>query len=172
MKLTFDQNTLNYYWLQTAIHLEHEESRLLMQIYGVRVGALVVITGLWILLTLTSGFLTVAMVILIGAAVGNAHHLLGRTPRWAHHSSALLLTLCGGILANVLAGLALFSINMGVGYWQVITARRLPEDVPMLVSLFIESFRAEDGLFYALAVTVTIFSARHLNPWRKCFRKA
>ena len=168
MKLTYDQSMLNYRLLHAAIHEEHEDGRLLLKIYGVRVGALVLASCLWVMLTLVSGFLSVAMVILIGAAVGNAHHLLAGVPRWAHHSSAFLLTLCGGIVANVLAGLALFSSTMGIGYWQVLIARRIPEDLPMLVNLFMESFRPEDGLFYALAVTVALFSARRRRGgWRQ-----
>lgn len=166
MKLTYDQ-FMTQRWLHTTIHEEHENSWLLMKIYGVRVGALIIAGGLWIMLTLVSGFFSVAMVILIGAAVGNAHHLLAAVPRWAHHSSALLLTLCGGIVANVLAGLALFSSNMGISYWQVLTARRISEDLPMLVNLFVDSFRPEDALFYALAVTVALVSARRRGGWRR-----
>ena len=159
---------LNQRWLHTVIHEEHEDSRFLIKIYGVRVGALIIASCLWVVLTLVSGFLSVAMVILIGAAVGNAHHLLAGVPRWAHYSSAFLLTLCGGIVANVLAGLALFSSNMGIGYGQVLIARRIPEELPMLVNLFIESFRSKDGLFYVLAVTVALFSARRRRGgWRQ-----
>jgi len=138
-----------------------------MKIYGVRMGALVIAGGLWIMLTLVSGFFNVAMVILIGAAVGNAHHLLVAVPCWAHHSSTLLLTLCGGIVANVLAGLALFSSSMGISYGQVLTARRIPEDLAMLVNLFVESFRLEDALFYTLAVTIALVSARRRGGWRR-----
>lgn len=168
MKLTYDQSMLNQRWLHAAVHKEHEGGGLLIKIYGVRVGALIIASCLWVVLTLVSGSLSVALVILIGAAVGNAHHLLAAVPRWAHYSSAFLLTLCGGIVANVLAGLALFSSNMGVGYGQVLIARRIPEDLPMLVNLFIESFRPEDALFYALAVTVALFSARRRRGgWRQ-----
>jgi hypothetical protein len=168
MKLTYDQFMLNQRWLHTAIHEEHEDGKLLIKIYGVRLGALVIASCLWVMLTLVSGFFSVAMVIVIGVAIGNAHLLLTAVPRWAHHSSALLLTLCGGLVANVLAGLALFSSKMGVSYWQVLTARRIPDDLPMLVNLFVESFRPADALFYALAVTVALFSARRRKGgWRR-----
>lgn len=171
MSRTFDRMTLNHHWLQTAIHLEPEDSRLLMQIYGVRVAALVAATCLWVVVTLVSGVLNVALVIMIGAMVGNAHHLLGKVPRWTHYGSVLLLTLCGGIVANVLAGLALFSSTMGVGYWEVLTSRRIPEDMPMLVNLFVESYRPEDSIFYVLSIAVAMLSARYLKPLRMHLEK-
>jgi hypothetical protein len=117
------------------------------------------------MITLATGFLTVAMVVLIGLAIGNAHHMLSRMPRRAHHSSALLLTLCGGVIANVLAGLALYSSKMGVGYWQVLAARRIPEELSMLAGVFAESYRPEDGIFYCMAVAAAMLFARHLMVW-------
>lgn len=172
MSRTFDRMMLNQHWLQTARHLEHEDSRLLMQIYGMRVAALVAATCLWVAVTLVSGVMSIAMVVIIGAMVGNAHHLLGNVPRWTHYGSVLLLTLLGGLVANVLAGLALFSSTMGVSYWQVLTSRRIPEDMPMLVNLFVESSRPADGIFYALAVAVAMLSLRHLKPLRMQLKKA
>ena len=172
MSRTFDRMMLNHHWLQTASHLEHEDSRLLMQIYGMRVAALVAATCLWVMVTLISGVLSVAMVLMVGAMVGNAHHLLGNVPRLAHYGSVILLTLCGGIVANVLAGLALFSSAMGVSYWEVLTSRRIPEDMPMLVNVFVESYRPEDGIFYALSVVIAMLSARHLKPLRMHLKKA
>ena len=88
-------------------------------------------------------------------------------PRRAHHSSVILVTLCGGIVANILAGLALYSNKMGVGYWQVLSSRRFPDDLPMLLETFGESFRVEDALFYGLAIAIAMLSARRLNAWRK-----
>jgi hypothetical protein len=172
MSRTFDHMMLNQHGLQTAMHLEDDDSRLLMQLYGMRVAALVAATCLWVGVTLISGVMTVAMVVLVGAMVGNAHHLLGNVPRWTHYGSVLLLTLLGGFVANVLAGLALFSSTMGVSYWQVLTSRRIPEDMPMLVNLFVESSRPADGLFYALAVAVAMLSLRHLQPLRMQLEKA
>ena len=172
MSRTFDRVMLHQHCLQTARHREHEDSRLLMQLYGMRFAALVAATCLWVVVTLVSGVMSVAMVVMIGAMVGNAHHLLGNVPRWTHYGSVLLLTLLGGLVANVLAGLALFSSTMGMSYWQVLSSRRIPEDMPMLVNVFVESFRPEDGLFYALAVVVAMLSLRHLKPLRMHFKKA
>lgn len=167
MHLTFNHMPHHHTFLRDLVYLDHEDGRMLLRIYGVRLEALAVATCLWVMLTLVSGVFTVAMVILIGAAVGNAHHLLGSMPRRAHHSSAIALTLGGGIVANVLAGLALFSSRMGVGYGEVLTSQRLPEDLPVLAKTFAESFRPEDALFYALAIGIAMLSARHLRPWRK-----
>ncbi|GEM_PF-6620460 len=164
MQLTFNHILHHHNSLHGHTHLVHEDGRMLLRIYGVRLEALVIATCLWVMLTLLSNNFNVAMVILIGAAVGNAHHLLANKPRRAHHFSAIALTLCGGIVANVLAGLALFSNRMGVTYGEVLTSRRFPEDVPVLANAFAESFRPEDGLFYALAIVVAMISARHLRP--------
>jgi len=163
MQLTTCQLFSNPQWLYDVTHLPHEDGRMLLKIYVARVVALIVATCLWIVLTLASGLFTVAMVIVIGALVGNAHHLLGSMPRRAHHSSALLLTIVGGIGANVLAGLALFSSKMGIGYWEVLASRRIPEDLQMLFDTFVASFRIEDGFFFVLAVVVTMLSARYLK---------
>jgi hypothetical protein len=138
---------------------------MLMKLYCVRVAALAAVTALWVMVTLATGFLSVAVVILIGLAIGNAHHMLSRMPRRAHYSSALLLTLCGGVVANVLAGLALYSSKMGVDYWQVLAARRTPEELSMLAGVFAESYRPEDSLFYCLAVASAALFARHLKAW-------
>lgn len=167
MQLTSGNIMINPHWWHVVTHLEREESLLLLEIYSIRVAALIATTCLWVMLTMATGTFTVVMVILIGAAVGNAHHLLPRMPCRAHHSSALLLTVCGGIVANVLAGLALFSTQMGVAYWQVLSSRRIPEDLPVLAGVFADSFRPEDALFYLLAVVVVIFSARNLKHWWK-----
>jgi len=165
MQLTFGHIMLNHRWWHPEVHLAHEEPAVLMKLYCVRVAALAAVTALWVMITLTTGFFTVALVVLIGLAIGNAHHMLSRMPSRAHHSSALLLTLCGGIVANVLAGLALYSSKMGVAYWQVLTARRIPEDLSMLGGVFAESYRPEDSLFYCLAVASAMLFARHLKVW-------
>jgi len=167
MHLTSGNIMINPHWWHFFTHLEREEGTLLLEIYGIRVAALIAVTCLWIIFTLATGIFTVVIVILVGAAVGNAHHLLRRMPCRAHHSSALLLTICGGISANALAGLALFSTQMGIEYWQVLASRRLPEDLPVLAQVFSESFRPEDALFYLLAAVVVVFSARNLKRWRK-----
>lgn len=165
MQLTFGHIMLNHRWWHPGMHLAHEEPTLLMKLYGVRVAALAAATALWVMITLATGFFTVAAVILIGLAIGNAHHMLARMPRRAHHSSALLLTLCGGVIANVLAGFALYSSKMGVGYWQVLAARRIPEELSLLAGVFVESYRPEDTLFYGLAVAACLLSALYLKEW-------
>jgi hypothetical protein len=165
MQLTFGHIMLNHHRWHPGVHLAHEEPAMLMKLYCVRVAALAAVTALWVMITLATGFLTVSMVILIGLAIGNAHHMLSRMPRRAHLSSTLLLTMCGGVVANVLAGLALYSSKMGVDYWQVLTARRIPEDLSMLAGVFAESYRPEDSLFYCLAVAASMLSARYLKVW-------
>ena len=170
MQLTFNQTLHHHHRLRDIVHLDHEDGRMLLRIYGVRLEALAIATCLWVILTLVSGIFSVVMVILIGAAVGNAHHLLGKMPRRTHNGSAILLTLCGGIVANILAGLALYSNKLGVGYWQVLSSRRFPDDLSMLAETFVGSFRVEDGLFYALAIVIAMLSARRLSPWEKGWR--
>ena len=163
MQLTLNQRGYENHWLHEVTHLEHEDGRMLLKIYGVRVLALFVATFVWVMFTLASGVFAVAMVMLIGAFVGNAHHLLSSTQKRAHQSSAFLLTVLGGIGANVLAGLALFSSKMGVSYREVLASRRIPEDLPVLLNSFVESFRPEDGLFYLLAAVVAMLSARYFG---------
>ena len=171
MQLTFPQLVHEHHWLHDLTHLQHEKGWMLLRIYSARVLALAVTTSLWVRLTLATGVFTAAMVVLIGVAVGNAHHLLGNVPRRAHHSNALLMTVLGGMAANILAGLALFSSRMGVGYWEVLASRRIPEDLPMLLDAFVESFRLEDGFFYFLAAVLSMLSARCLRFFKIQKRK-
>ena len=163
MQHTFGHTTLPHHWWHHEEHLAHEEPGLLMKIYCVRVLAFAVVSCFWVVLTLATGVLSMAMVMLIGLAVGNAHHLLAAIPRRAHLSSAILLTVCGGLLANVLAGLALYSSKVGVSYWQVLAARSIPEELPMLTGVFVDSYRLEDSLVYILAVGAAVLSARYLR---------
>jgi len=137
-----------------------EETSRLLYLYGVRALALVAGTCLWVAMTLSTGIFSVAMVIPIGVAIGVAHLALTRALRRPHLPSALAVTLLGGLLANVLAGLALFSNHYGVSYWQVLTARQFPDDLSMLCALFFESFRFQDAAFYLMSMVAVFFLAQ------------
>jgi hypothetical protein len=122
--------------------------------------ATVLIAGIWVFFTWLTGVFTVAFVILLGAAIGSVHLLRPKGVQRFNLPSALMLTLFGGIVSNVLAGLALFSSKMGVSYWQVLSAQRFPEDIKMLSSVFLESFRAQDLFFYVFALTTVVYFAQ------------
>ena len=125
-----------------------------------RVMATFLVAGIWVFFTWLTGFFTVAFVILIGAAIESVHLLTPKGIQRFNLPSALMLTLFGGIVSNVLAGLALFSSKMGVSYWQVLSAQRFPEDIKMLSSVFLESFRAQDLFFYVFALTTVVYFAQ------------
>jgi len=137
-----------------------EKTCRLLCLYGVRSIALVAVACAWVALTLSTGIFSVAMVILIGAAIGSVHLALPGALRRPHLPSALTMTFLGGLLANVLAGLALFSNTVGVSYWQVLMARQFPDDLPMLRDAFIESFQFQDAIFYLLSMVAVIFLAQ------------
>lgn len=128
-------------------------------LYGVRVMALLAVSALWVAMVLFTGIFTVAPVILIGFAAGNMHRLLPYRFHRAHLPSVTYITLIGGLLANVCAGLAEFSSTMGVSYAHVLSARQIPEELPMLATAFIEAFRVQDGIYYLLAVGIAICCA-------------
>jgi hypothetical protein len=52
---------------------------------------------------------------------------------------------------------------MGVSYWQVLDARRFPEDIQMLSAVFLESFRPEDLFFYVFALTSVAYLAQKVT---------
>jgi hypothetical protein len=137
-----------------------------MQLYGVRIAAMIISAGVWVALTLFFGIFTVAVVIMVGLLVGNAHRLLPHMHR--HHlANAISLTLLGGIFANVLAGLALFSADFGVSYWQVLAARQFPQDLILLGGLFVDAFRPQDLLYYLIAIAAAIrFAQRPVTSRR------
>lgn len=131
-------------------------------LYGVRGMALLAGAAVWVALILGTGMFSVAPVILIGFAIGNAHRLLPFKFHRAHLPSTTYITLIGGLLANVFAGLAEFSSTMGVSYTMVLSARRIPEELPMLGNAFVEAFRVQDGFYYALAMLTAVWCAlRH-----------
>jgi len=132
----------------------------LVFLYSVRGIALVSVSCVWVAFTLSTGIFTVAMVMLIGGSIGFAHLALPEALRRPHLPSALTMTLLGGLLANVLAGLALFSSTSGVSYWQVLTARKFPDDLSMLGGVFMESFRFQDAVYYLLSMVVVFFFAQ------------
>jgi len=136
------------------------------RLFGLRLLSITAITGLWIYLVLSTGFFSVAMVILIGIGIGSVHRLLPRTMQRPHLPCALIMTLVGGVLANVFAGLAEFSYNVGVSYWQVLGARQFPEDFAMLGNAFVEAFRIQDLLYYLLALTATVVCTQ-IRPHQK-----
>jgi len=125
-----------------------------------RVMATFLVAGIWVFFTWLTGFFTVAFVILIGAAIGCVHLLTPKGIQRFNLPSALMLTLFGGIVSNVLAGLALFSSKMGISYWQVLSARRFPEDIQVLSSIFFESFRPQDLFFYIFALMIVAHFAQ------------
>ena len=125
-----------------------------------RVMATFLVAGTWVFFTWLTSVFTVAFVILLGVAIGSVHLLISKGFQRFNLPSALVLTLFGGIVSNVLAGLALFSSKMGVSYWQVLSARRFPEDIQMLSSVFLESFRPQDLFFYVFAFTTVAYFAQ------------
>lgn len=134
----------------------------LVFLYGLRFLAIIATAWIWVSITLSSGIFTVAMVAFLGVLIGSSHFLLGKGNKRFHLPGALMLTLFGGLLCNVLAGLALFSHKMGVSYSQVLTSRRFPEDLQMLGNVFLESLRPQDVIYYGLAIAIVIYFA-HWN---------
>jgi len=128
----------------------------LAALFGLQWLAWLGLTALWVALTLATGFFSVAPVILIGAAVGGVHLVLPGTLQRAHLPSTILATLFGGVLANVLAGLAEFSALHGISYWQVLGSRQFPGDLQVLGTAFIEAFRIQDGGYYLLALGAAV----------------
>ena len=129
---------------------------------GLRILAIIATALIWISITLSTGIFTVAMVVFLGVLVGSSHFLLGQGNKHFHLLSALLLTICGGLICNVLAGLALFSHKMGVSYSQVLTSQRFPEDLLILGNVFFESLRPQDVVYYGLAIAIVVYFA-HFN---------
>ena len=134
----------------------------LVFLYGLRSLAIIATAWIWVSITLSTGIFTVAMVVFLGALIGSSHFLLGKGNKSFHLPSALLLTLCGGLLCNVLAGLALFSYKMGVSYSQVLISRRFPEELQILGNVFLESLLPQDVIYYGLAISIVIYFA-HLD---------
>jgi len=139
--------------------LPRNDTKSIFMLYGVRALAVMGVAGIWVVLTLTTGIFTVAMVIPLGIAIGISHRLMKRRVRICHLPSALFLTLTGGIVCNTLAGLAFFSYKMGVNYWNVLLGRRIPEDLPMLAETFARSFEPQDFVFYSLSLGAVVFFA-------------
>ena len=77
---------------------------LILKLYIARFVATLLITIIWVAFTLTTGIFTVGMVILLGVAIGSVHFPLRQKPHRFHLLSALLMTIAGGMLCNVLAG--------------------------------------------------------------------
>lgn len=131
-----------------------------VSLFGLRLVILSALTAVWVTQVLLTGFFSVAMVVLIGVAIGNAHWLLPKGLNRSHRTSAFPMVLFGSLAANVLAGLALFSSNMGIDYWQVLAAQRFPEDMPRLAGVFADSFRIQDLFYYVLAIGAMFYFAR------------
>ena len=132
-----------------------------LKLFTIRATAILATTGIWVSITLLTGFFTVGLVVLLGMAVGSSHFLLQHKPQRYHLLSALLMTVFGGVICNVFAGLALFSSKMGVGYWQVLSANLSPENLQTLGGVFVRSARPEDLAYYLLATTAVLFFAQH-----------
>ena len=132
----------------------------ILTLHVARLAIVFLVTCLWVAFTLSTGHLTGAFVVLLGVAIGCTQFFIPKGINRFYLPSALVLTLLGGIISNVLAGLAFFSSKMGVSYWQVLDARRFPEDIQMLSAVFLESFRPEDLFFYAFALTSLVYLAQ------------
>ena len=145
---------------QTTQRSKSDSIGLVTSLYSLRMLGLCFVVILWVAFTLKTGIFSVAPVMLIGVAVGCAHLILPNRFNRAHLPSALYITVLGGLLANVLAGLAEFSSTLGVYYLQVVGSRRIPEDVPMLATAFVNAFRFEDAIFYTLAIAASCICLR------------
>ena len=132
----------------------------ILTLHVARLASVLLVTCLWVVFTLSTGFFTVAFVVLLGIAIGCTPFLMPIGMNRFYLPSALVLTLLSGIISNVLAGLAFFSSKMGVSYWQVLDARRFPEDISILSTVFLESFRSEDLFFYVFALTSVAYLAQ------------
>ncbi len=130
-------------------------------LYGVRGGALLLGASLWVALVLATGVFSLAPLVLIGLAVGSAHRVLAFRYHRAHLPSALYIVLIGGVAANLFAGLAEFSARMGVDYASVLSAWRIPTDLPRLGSIFVAAFRVQDVAYYGLALVAALWCALH-----------
>lgn len=131
-------------------------------LYGLRTLAIIATALIWISITLSTGIFTVSLVVFLGVLIGSSHFLLGKGNKHFHLPSALLLTICGGLICNVLAGLAFFSQKMGVSYSQVLTSQRFPEDLQRLGYVFLDSLRPQDVFYYGLAIAIVVYFA-HFN---------
>ena len=134
---------------------------LILKLYVARFVATLLTAIIWVAFTLTTGIFTVGMVVLLGVAIGSAHFSLRQKPHRFHLLGALLMTIAGGMLCNVLAGLAFFSSKMGVSYWQVLVANLSIENIQILSGVFIQSVLPEDLLYYMVATTAVLFFAQH-----------
>jgi len=141
--------------------MAHDRLRDVSILQLVRLMALALSASAWIALTLATGIFSVAPEILIGFVVGSSHRILPFRFHRAHLPSTVYIALFGGLLANVLAGLAEFSATMGVSYGAVLAARRIPEDIPMLGNAFVEAFRVQDSLYYAIGLVTAVWCALH-----------
>jgi len=154
---TFNSHYWHHWHFKPQLaHHYNENMALVTKLYAVRLLALVLATALWVITTLSTGSFSVLPIILIGIGVGSAHHLMKTKRVNAHLTNALTLTLGGGVVANVFAGLAEFSRNMGVDYLQVLMGRELPRDFVMLKNAFVSAFQIQDLMYYALAIIMTI----------------
>lgn len=126
----------------------------------VRLTVILMVASLWIAFTLSTGIFTTVFLILLGVGIGCTPSLMPKGLNRFHLPSALLLTLLGGLLCNMLAGLAFFSAKMGVSFWSVLLGRRVPEDIQMLVTVFIDSVRAQDLIYYAVSMAIVIYLAQ------------
>lgn len=141
--------------------VEPDSMLLILKLYAVRFVAVLLVAVTWATVTLSTGIFTVGMVIMLGMATGSAHFLLGQRPQRFHLLNALLVTVFGGVLCNVLAGLAFFSSKMGVSYWQVLVANFNPDNLRILKVVFLQSLLPEDLIYYMAAITSVFFFAQH-----------
>lgn len=159
-----DKTTFPDRWLlvkHSKDFVEFDTIPLTLKLYAVRFVAILSTVFIWVCITLLTGFFTVGLVLLLGVAIGSAHLLLRQKPHRFHLLNALFLTILGGIVCNVFAGLALFSSKMGVNYWQVLSANLSPENFQTLGGVFVQSIRAEDLVYYMLAIIAVLFFAQH-----------
>lgn len=141
--------------------VESDSTLLILKLYAVRFVATLFTAAAWVAFTLSTGIFTVGTVILFGAAIGSSHFFLHQKPHRFHLLNALFMTVAGGVLSSLLAGLAFFSSKMGISYWQVLIANFTPENMQVLSGVFLQSILPKDFIYYMVATTAVIFFAQH-----------
>jgi len=78
----------------------------ILTLHVARLATVFLVTCLWVAFTLSTGHLTVVFVVLLGVAIGCTQFFMPKGMNRFYLPSAFMLTLLGGIISNVLAGLA------------------------------------------------------------------
>lgn len=137
-----------------------------LKLYALRLGATFIIAALWAVVTFSTEMFTTSVVVLLGVAIGSVHLFLREAPRRFYLLNSLLFTMIGGLVCNVLAGLAFFSSKMGISYWHVLSTNLVPEKWPLLGSLLVRSLQATDFIYYLGAFTAVLLF-HHLHKDRQ-----